>query len=257
MNSFNKGVLFAGSMGLVLSGTAFGQNLFNNQGFESGTFASGHYQFAQQQAHGAGNTGTGTATTGWSISGWSFSSGNNGQVERWINDNDSPNRASEGSRYVYLSTTTTSGSGNACLLYTSGGGLSFTAGTTYQFSFYAADAGSTGGLQPKIGFEVQGGGGPDVIQTTSLPLNGAWSDSAESTIPWVQYTFNWTASANYSNPNFYWSVFSGGAGSTGSVVLDNVSLTVAAVPEAHTVAAGIFMAGLVGTTIYRRRKAQA
>lgn len=263
MNSFNKGVLFAGSLGLVLTGSVMGQNLFVNQGFESGTYpTSGSgttpYSFAGQDAHGAGGTGTGTSTTSWSITGWTFTSGNNGQIERWINDSDDTVRAQGGNRYLYLSTTTTSGAGNGCLQYTSGGGLNFAAGTTYSFSFWAADAGSTASTQPKIGFEVQGGGtGPNVLQTVSLPLNAAWSDSNESAIPWVQYSFSWTPTANYSNPNFYWSVFSGGAGSTGSVVLDNVSVSVAAVPEAHTVAAGIFMAGLVGGAIYRRRKAQA
>jgi hypothetical protein len=97
-----------------------------------------------------------------------------------------------------------------------------------------------------------------VLQTVTLPANSAWSDTAESAIPWQQYTLTWIPTQNYSAPAFYWSSFAGsGANAVGNVVLDNVSLTQVAVPEAHTVAAGIFMAGAVGATLYRRRKAQA
>jgi hypothetical protein len=265
MNSFNKGVLYFGAIAMALASTAVGQQLFSNVSYETGTYpTSGSgttpQAFAGQLAHGQAGTGSGVSTTGWSITGWSFSSGNNGNSERWISDTDDTRRAQSGDRYAYLSTTVTSGSGNACILYT-GSTLNFTQGYTYRFSFYAANAGSTatsGSSLPKIGFEVQGGGGPNVLQTTTLPANSAWSDSAESVIPWVQYTFDWIPTQNYSNPSFYWSSFAGsGAGAVGNVVLDNVSLTQVAVPEAHTVAAGIFMAGAVGATLYRRRKAQA
>ena len=264
MNSFNKGVLYFGAIAMALSTSAVAQ-LFSNTSFESGTYpTSGSgttpITFAGQQAHSLANTGSGATTTGWSITGWSFSSGNNGNSERWMQDIDDTRRGQQGDRYAYLSTTVTSGAGNACILYR-GGTLNFTQGYTYRFSFYAANAGSTatsGSSLPKIGFEVQGGGGPDVLQTVTLPANSAWSDSTESTIPWLQYTFNWIPTRNYSNASFYWSSFAGsGANAVGNVVLDNVSLTQVAVPEAHTVAAGIFMAGAVGATLYRRRKAQA
>ena len=260
---------------MALSGSVLGQNLFSNASFENGTYPTSGagttpFAFAGQQAHGAANTGTGTTTTGWTITGWSFASGNNGLSERWINDSaevspasDTPVRAQNGNRYAFLSTTTTSGHGNGCLQYTAAGGISFAAGTTYQFSFYAADAGSTstsGSKAPVIGFEVEGGGGnpSSVLQTTTLPLNPAWSDTAETEIPWLQYTFNWTPTSTYTTPTFYWSVFAGtGASAVGSVVLDNVSVSIVAVPEAHTVAAGVFVAGLAGATWLRRRQSKA
>ena len=246
---------------MALTGSVLGQNLFSNAGFEAGIFASGSSSFAGQDAHGASGTGSNSTgvTSGWSINSWTFSSGANGLVERWINDSDAGTvRAYAGNRYVFLSTTTQSGGGNGCLAYTDNAGISFAGGTTYSFSFYAADAASTGSA-PVIGFEIQGGGGPNVLQTVTLPLNTTpWSNSAETAIPWAQYTFSWTPSTTYTNPTFYWSVFAGTAsGSVGNVVLDNVSVSVAAVPEAETVAAGIFMAGLVGATWYRRRQAQA
>jgi hypothetical protein len=265
MNSFNKGVLYFGAIAMALSTSAVAQQLFTNTSYEQGTYpTSGSgttpITFAGQQAHSLANTGSGATTTGWSITGWSFSSGNNGNSERWMQDIDDTRRAQSGDRYAYLSTTVTSGAGNACILYT-GSTLNFTQGYTYRFSFFAANAGSTatsGSSLPRIGFEVQGGGGPDVLQTVTLPANAAWSDGAESVIPWVQYTLDWIPTQNYSNPSFYWSSFAGsGANAVGNVVLDNVSLTQVAVPEAHTVAAGIFMAGAVGATLYRRRKAQA
>lgn len=251
---------------MALSGTVLGQNLFNNAGFENGTYPTSGagttpLSFAGQEAHSAAGTGSGTPTSGWQISSWAFSSGNNGLTERWINDSDAPVRAFAGNRYVYLSTTTTSGSGNGCLQYTDVAGISFTAGTTYNFSFYAADAGSTstsGSKAPVVGFEVHSGGSQVQLQTVTLPTNAAWSDTAESAIPWTQYTMSWTPSATYSGATFYWSVFAGsGASAVGNVVLDNVSVSVAAVPEAQTVAAGIFMAGLAGATWFRRRQAKA
>jgi hypothetical protein len=272
MNSFNKGVLYFGAIAMALSTSAVAQQLFANTSFELGTYptsggTSTPQAFAGQQAHSLTGTGTGfgsngtTHTTGWSITGWSFASGNNGNSERWMQDIDDPDRrAQAGNRYTYLSTTLTSGAGNSCILYT-GGTLNFTRGYTYEFSFYAANAGSTatsGSSLPKIGFEIQGGGGPDVLQTVTLDANPAWSNSAESVIPWQQYTLTWIPTQNYSAPAFYWSSFAGsGANAVGNVVLDNVSLTLVAVPEAHTVAAGIFMAGAVGATLYRRRKAHA
>lgn len=265
MNSLNRGVLYLGVITTALASTAVGQELFNNVSFENGTYpTSGSgttpQAFAGQLAHGQAGSGSGISTTGWSITGWSFASGNNGNSERWIFDNDDTIRANQGSRYAYLSTTLASGPGNSCILYT-GSTLNFTQGYTYRFSFFAADAGSTatsGSSLPKVGFEVQGGGGPNVLQTVTLPANNAWSNSAESVIPWMQYTLDWIPTQNYSNPSFYWSSFAGsGASAVGNVVLDNVSLTLVAVPEAHTVAAGIFMAGAVGATLYRRRKAQA
>jgi hypothetical protein len=264
MNSLNKGVVFAGAVSMALTGSVLGQNLFSNAGFETGAYStsgsgSTPLAFAGQNAHSAANTGTGGTTTGWSIDSWTFNSGSNGLSERYMRDVDDTVRAYAGNRYVFLSTTTQTGGGNACLQYTDGAGISFTGGTTYRFSFYAADAGSTGSA-PVIGFEVQGGGGPNVLQTVTLPTNGAWNNSSttETAIPWTQYTFNWTPTTTYSAPAFYWSVFAGTtSGSVGSVVLDNVSVSVAAVPEAETVAAGLFMAGLVGATWYRRRQAQA
>lgn len=264
MNSFNKGVLYIGAIAMALSTSAVGQQLFSNVSFETGAYTGSGIQspgaFAGQQAHGQGGTGSGIATTGWSITDWSFSSGNNGNSERWMQDTDDIIRANQGNRYAYLSTTVTSGAGNACILYT-GAALNFTQGYTYRFSFFAANAGSTstsGSSLPRIGFEIQNGGGPDVLQTVTLPANSDWSNSAESVIPWVQYSFDWIPTQNYSDPDFYWSSFAGsGSGAVGNVVLDNVSLTLVAVPEAHTVAAGIFMAGAVGATLYRRRKAQA
>jgi hypothetical protein len=259
MNSFNKGVLYIGAIAMALSTSAVGQQLFSNVSFETGVYTGSNVQapgsFAGQEAHGQGGTGSGLTTTGWSIAGWSFASGNNGNSERWMQDADDTIRANQGNRYAYLSTTVTSGAGNACILYT-GSTLNFTQGYTYRFSFFAANAGSTGAL-PKIGFEVQNGGGPNVLQTVTLPANSNWSNTDESVIPWVQYDFDWMPTVNYTGANFYWSSFAGGSGAVGNVVLDNVSLTLVAVPEAHTVAAGIFMAGAVGATLYRRRKAQA
>jgi len=271
MKSLKKGMVFAGAASMALSGSVLGQNLFNNASFESGTFTGAGVtpgSFAGQDAHGAASTGSGLTTTGWSISSWAFSSGNNGNTERWINDStettpttDIPVRAQSGNRYLYLSTTTTSGAGNGCLQYTASGGFTFTAGTAYNFSFYAADAGSTstsGSKAPVVGLEVHSGGSQVQLQTVTLPTNAAWSDTAESAIPWTQYTMSWTPSATYTGATFYWSVFAGsGAGAVGNIVLDNVSVSVAAVPEAQTVAAGIFMAGLAGATWFRRRQAKA
>ena len=129
------------------------QNLFSNGSFESGTFGTSSSAFAAQTANGANNTGSSTTgvTTGWSIDNWSFSSGANGNVDRWISDLDSPVMAQSGAKYIYLSTTTATIGGNSCLQY--GSGVNFTAGNTYRFSFYAADANSAAS-GAKIGFDI-------------------------------------------------------------------------------------------------------
>ena len=233
------------------------QNLFSNGSFESGTFGTSSSAFAGQTANGANNTGASTTgvTTGWSIDNWSFSSGANGNVDRWVSDLDSPVMAQSGAKYIYLSTTTAAIGGNSCLQY--GSGVNFTAGNTYRFSFYAADANSAAD-GAKIGFEINpfsSPAGPN--QYVTLTRNQNWSDTAESTVPWVHYTIDWIPAATVTGATFYWSALSSVQGSQANVVLDNVSLTdLGIIPEPETLAAGVFMSTLLGFTWLKRRTAK-
>jgi len=249
--SFVMGAIWAQSQSL------HAQNLFSNDSFESGTFGTSSSAFAGQTANGANNTGSSTTgvTTGWAIDNWTFASGNNGNVDRWISDGDSPVMAQSGAKYIYFSTTSASMGSNSCLNYGTDG--NFTAGNTYRFSFYAADANSAlSGA--KIGFEISpynSPAGPN--QYVTLTRNQNWSDTAESTVPWVQYTIDWVPTATVTGADFYWSVLSSVEGSQANVVLDNVSLTdLGIIPEPETLAAGVFMSTLLGFTWLKRRTAK-
>ena len=237
------------------------QSLFSTGSFESGTFGTSSSAFAGQTANGANNTGSSTTgvTTGWSIDNWSFSSGANGNVDRWVSDLDSPVMAQSGAKYIYLSTTTAAIGGNSCLQY--GSGVNFTAGNTYRFSFYAADANSAAD-GAKIGFEINQFSGSfswvGPKEYVTLTRNQNWSDTAESTVPWVQYTIDWIPAATVTGADFYWSALSSVQGSQANVVLDNVSLTdLGIIPEPETLAAGVFMSTLLGFTWLKRRTAKA
>jgi hypothetical protein len=238
------------------------QNLFSNDSFESGTYGASSSAFAGQTANGANNTGSSTTgvTTGWSIDNWSFvafsnGSFSNGNVDRWVSDGDRPVMAQSGSKYIYLSTTSAAIYGNSSLQY--GTSLNFTAGNTYRFSFYAADANSAAS-GAKIGFEIiPFFSSPATSQYVTLTRNQNWSDTVESTVPWVQYTIDWIPSATVTGANFYWSALSSVQGSQANVVLDNISLTdLGIIPEPETLAAGVFMSTLLGFTWLKRRTAK-
>ena len=221
---------------------AVASNLFSNNSFETGTQSS-TVSFAGGTASTAANS---------TISSWSFApadNSNGGQTERYV----ASTASKDGGRYVYLSTINTISGNNACLGFTPG--LSFTIGQIYQFSIWAADAGSTGTL-PQLAVELSLNNGNTANLTTVLPKNTAWSDTSLSTIPWVQYTFNWTATATAANMWWSASVTNGTAGgSVASLVIDNAS--VAPVPEAGTVAAGVFAAAVTGYTVWQRRSKKA
>jgi hypothetical protein len=107
-----------------------------------------------------------------------------------------------------------------------------------------------------LAVELSLGNGSSLNLTTVLPKNTTWSDTALTTIPWVQYTFNWTATSTSANMWWSASVTNGAtAGSVASLVIDNAS--VAPVPEASTVTAGIFAAAVTGYTVWQRRKKKA
>ena len=217
-------------------------NLFSNNRFHTGTQSS--------TASFAGGTASTAANS--TISSWSFApadNSNGGQTERYV----ASTAAKDGCRYVYLSTVNTISGNNACLGYTPG--LTFTIGQVYQFSIWAADAGSTGTLH-QLAVELSLSNGNTTDLTTVLPKNTTWSDTSLSTIPWVQYTFNWTATATGANMWWSSSVTNGAtAGSVASLVIDNSS--VAPVPETGTVAAGVFAAVVTGYTIWQRRSKKA
>lgn len=248
----------------ALTLTAFGQNLFSNGSFETGTFASGAISYAGQSASTVSYSGSGSRSTGsWDIDNWTFSPVyNNGQRERWITDGDSPVRAADGERYVYLSTSRayTSSSQIARLSYD--GGYTFQAGITYTFSFSAADAGSWDGandIKPLVGIQIGNVGSFVYSSFQYVSVNSAWSDSSETTIPWQTYEFTWTPSETYNNVPFYLAASQNldeDKKGYGAVVIDNFSAT-APVPEAETVAAGIFAAGLAGAGWYRSRRRAA
>jgi hypothetical protein len=248
----------------ALTLTAFGQNLFSNGSFETGTFASSPANFAGQNASVVSSSGSGSGSSGtWSIDNWSFSPVyNNGLRERWMNDSDDTVQAADGNRYVFLSTSRayTSSSQIARLSYT--GGYTFQAGITYTFSFSAADAGSWDGandIKPLVGIQIGNVGSFVYSSFQYVNVNSAWSDSSESTIPWQTYEFTWTPSQTYNNVPFYLAASQNldeDKKGYGAVVIDNFSAT-APVPEAETVAAGIFAAGLAGAGWYRSRRRAA
>lgn len=185
---------------------------------------------------------------------FTFASGSNGNVERWISDGDAPVMAQDGSKYAYLSTDKTSAGGNACLRYNSD--VIFTAGLSYRFSFYAADAKSERD-GTKVGIEIKKVGGSFITiagQYKTLSKNSNWSDSAESTVPWQLYTVDWIPDATVTAA-VYFSALSDEQDKNANVVLDNVSLAI--VPEPQTLAAGLFVSTLVGFTWLKRRIAKA
>lgn len=247
----------------ALSITAVAQNLFSNGSFENGTFSSSPINFAAQNASVVGYSGSGTTnSSSWSLSNWTFSPvNNNGQVERWINDSDTTIRAQDGNRYVYLSSNQSQSAPysnpNAALARLSyNGGYTFQGGMTYTFSFSAADAGSTDGatdIKPQVGIQIGDVGSFVYSQFVNVNINAAWSDTAETAIPWQTYTFTWTPTQTYNNVPFYLAVAQNPAEHNkgfAAVVIDNF----VAVPETETVAAGIFAAGVAGASWYRGRR---
>ncbi|HTI68864.1 MAG TPA: hypothetical protein VMF06_02795 [Candidatus Limnocylindria bacterium] len=225
-------------LGVALTQASQAANLFSNASFETGSMSS-----TTTFAGGTSSTAANSSITGWSFA--PSDNSNGGQTERYI----SSSKAKDGTDFVYLSTINTVTGNNACLGFSPG--LSFTIGQVYQFSIWAADAGSSGTL-PQLAVEMSLSNGSTVNLTSVLPKNTAWSDSALTTIPWVQYTFNWTATATAANMWWSASVTNGAtAGSVASLVIDNAS--VAPVPEASTVAAMVFAAGATGYTVWRRR----
>jgi hypothetical protein len=219
-------------------------NLFSNGSFETGTFSSdGTF---------AGSPSETSANAGSSITGWTFAdSGSGGSSDQWV----SSSKAQDGSKFVYLSTVNTISSANACIQYNST--LNFTIGQTYQFSIYAADAGSVSTL-PQLAVELALGGGGAVDLTATVAKNSAWSDTSATTIPWQKYTFNWTATK--STATMWWSasITNGAAGgSVASLVIDNGSLALASVPESSTVAAEVFVVSAAGWVAWSRRRRTA
>ncbi|MSU32205.1 MAG: hypothetical protein EXS25_06035 [Pedosphaera sp.] len=109
-----------------------------------------------------------------------------------------------------------------------------------------------------MGFEGKNGSSTLLSNYRFLPTNAAGSDTDESVIPWTQYSVDWTLSADVTGASFYWSGLAHSSGHTANVVMDNVSLTqLTFVPEAETIATGIFISGLMGAAWYRRFLTQA
>jgi hypothetical protein len=125
--------------------------LFSNGSFESGDFGNFSSTFAGQTANKAREERGPDNQVRWSLDNWTFSVSDSGNFNRWVSDGDNPVMAQSGSKYAYLSSDTTDLVSNSTLRY--GPGVNFTAGNTYRFSFYAADANSQAS-GTKIGFEI-------------------------------------------------------------------------------------------------------
>ena len=237
------GLLFA-----TAAGTAQAQAQYSdlNGGFETGTFTP-DTTWAGGQAVTLASPGASSAAefpslpfTPWT-GGWAP---NTVKGVYWVNSSS----AYDGSKYLYLA-----GQDNCFnLLYGTGYGVynyfqGLTPGQTYQLSFFAASAQDLSGGATAVPqtFRVEYGDGAlaPVVTTFSLATNNAWSDSAQSAIPWESHSFYFTPTSATGSLTL-----STDANAISAIVLDGVS--VQAVPEPG----GALLIGAAGALLIVRRR---
>ncbi len=251
-------------LGTILASSAFAQTITNG-GFESGhitghqsAFAGGTSKFL--------STGQPGATANNSINGtlnvtpWTYSGTINGQADRWVNST----AAHGGDQYIFLSSTgftanPPGGANDDCIQYTLTGLVS---GQEYKLGVFAADAGSAV-PDPYIRFELDTdlNGTSETLSPLSLayilPDNAAWSSSALTTIPWVEYTYRFTYnSAGSPTPGtatLWLSANSLVSTQAASIVFDDVSIMTIPEPPAIALFAGVLL--FIGIHFARLRAA--
>jgi hypothetical protein len=119
-------------------------------------------------------------------------------------------------------------------------------GLTYEISFWAASARdySGGGTPASQQLRIEEGG---ATTTINLPVNAAWSDTTTSSIPWQQYTYQFTATSAFGS-----FAISTAAGSASAIAIDGVQFAEApaAVPEAGST----LLSALAGMLMLNRRR---
>ena len=193
-------------------------NLFSNADFELGAasspfaFAGGTAVIMDNGSNGPSNWTKATNTT----------LGNN----YWVSNT----QANSGSHFLYTySSGYTEASNDACNQQTFAT-ASLCPNTTYTICVFAADA-RADGKPSGLAIEVQelrstgANSRPLQFQRFTLPDNPAWSDGAESVIPWTQYCYTFTTHPNTDRAIIWLSASSLDSGATTSyVVIDDVCM---------------------------------
>jgi hypothetical protein len=207
---------------------------FFNGSFEDGNFGTGAPAFAG---------GTARNLVNRSPDGWAYAGSQTGNTDRWVTSS----AAQDGQRFIYMSAFNPYPN-NDCLL----GKPCFEKGETFTISAWAASASLLPGTN-RMNFEfreyLEGGGVLDTVYSFDLPANPAWSDSALSVIPWLQYSINHTYAANANDADFWITATQSANGTTSSIVFDNAECSKVPAPSAAIV---LGLGALVGT---RRRRA--
>lgn len=175
---------------------------------------------------------------------WTYQAARTGNTDRWVKSS----AAHTGNKYIYISALNAYPNDD-CLLSTP----CFEAGKTFQFSAFIASASTLAGTN-RANFEfreyLSSGGTFDSIYSFDLPANPNWSDTALTTIPWVQYLQNHTYRADAVRADFWISAQRSASGGTSSVVFDDIDCNPFIIP-APSAAALIGAAGLLAA---RRRR---
>lgn len=215
---------FGALAGLLVAVPALAQ--FANPSFESADFTSG--------TNFAGGISKNLAST--TPTAWVYQAGQSGNTDRWVKSS----AAHSGNKYIYLSANKPYPNDD-CLL----GKPCFEPGKTFSFSAWIASASTLAGTN-RANFEFReylaGGGTFDTIYVIDLPQNSAWSDTALTTIPWVQYVRNHTYRTDAVNADFWISVQRSASNGTSSAVFDDVACALVPAPSAGVLmSAGLFL----------------
>jgi hypothetical protein len=234
-------------LGIAFVGTAQAQSTNLNGGFETGTFTA-DTTWAGGQAVTLATPGSNPAPVfpglpfdPW-LGGWAT---NTLRGAYWVDSS----AAYDGSKYIYIS------GQDICLnlLYGNSFGLSqyyqgLTPGQTYQMSFLAASAQDlTGPVLPTsqtFRVEWSDNGANTVVNTFNLAPNAAWSDTAQTVIPWELHSYYFTPTTSSGVMTL-----STDANANSAWVLDGVQI--AAAPEPSGALLFCIAGGLL---IFRKRR---
>lgn len=222
-NPLPMGMLVSILSAFMLIGTTFSvqaQYVSLNGGFETGTF-SADTTWAGSPAVTLGSPGSGSTAVFPSLpfapwlGGWAPNALNG---VYWVNNSST---AYEGSKYLYISGVDTCYN----LLYGySGNYQGLTVGQQYTLTFHAASAQDlSGGATPVsqlFNVEWTDGSNPSTTTGYSLAANPAWSDTAQTTIPWETHSFVFTPTAANGIITFSTSL-----GTSSAWTLDGVDIT--------------------------------
>jgi hypothetical protein len=234
-------------LGIAFVGTAQAQSTNLNGGFETGTFTA-DTTWAGGQAVTLATPGSNTApefpalaVDPW-LGGWAT---NTLKGAYWVDSSS----AYDGSKYIYLS------GQDICLNLIYGNSFGFsqyyqglTPGQTYQMSFLAASAQDlTGPVIPTsqtFRVEWSDAGANTVTTTFNLAPNAAWSDTAQTVIPWELHSYFFTPTTSYGVMTL-----STDATASTAWVLDGVQIAAAPEPSGALL---LCIAG--GLLIFRKRR---